>query len=174
MFDVTLPRGVKMQQGVIRRRDLMRLSAAAGAATLLAACLPESPAPSATPAAAPPAAPAATPTTSQAAKPVATATISQAANAAPTSAPAPGAQYATGKLEGPTIVTDPSKFPKTLKEAPELAALVQQGKLPPVAERIGQDPLVIQPVHEIGKYGGTMHKVFFGGINDMSIARFMT
>ena len=60
-----------------------------------------------------------------------------------------------GKLEGPEVVTDPAKFPKTFKEAPQLAALVKAGKLPPVAERIGQDPLVIKPLHEIGKYGGT-------------------
>jgi peptide/nickel transport system substrate-binding protein len=85
----------------------------------------------------------------------------------------PARKYAIGNLEGPTIVTDPTKFPKTLKEAPELAALVQQGKLPSVADRIGQDPLVIQPVHEIGKYGGTMHKAFLG-VDDLSIPRFMT
>src|SRR5207245_7215150 len=93
--------------------------------------------------------------------------------AATASGPASGPKYDIGKLEGPTIVTDPAKYPKTLKEAPELAALVQQGKLPPVAQRVGQDPLVVQPL-TIGKYGGTMHKVFFGGINDLSIARFMT
>jgi peptide/nickel transport system substrate-binding protein len=147
--------------GVIRRRDVLKLSAAAGAATLLAACLPETPpAPSATP-------PVSKPTTAPA-----TPAPTQAVSAAAT--PASAAKYALGTLEGPAIVTDASKFPKTFKEAPELATLVQQGKLPPVAERVGQDPLVIQPVHEVGQYGGTMHKVFFGGINDLSIARFMT
>ena len=55
-----------------------------------------------------------------------------------------------GKLEGPEVITDASKFPKTFKEAPQLAALVKAGKLPPVAERIGQDPLVIKPLKEIG------------------------
>jgi peptide/nickel transport system substrate-binding protein len=178
--DIGGEKGVKMLEGVLRRRDLLKLSAAAGAATLLGACLPE--APSATPAtkpaptvAAPPpatvaptSAPAAAPTTQVAATPAATQAVSAAAT------PASAAKYALGKLEGPAIVTDASKFPKTLKEAPELAALVQQGKLPAVAERVGQDPLVVQPVHEVGKYGGTMHKVFFGGINDLSIARFMT
>src|SRR5206468_1923094 len=58
-----------------------------------------------------------------------------------------------GKLEGPEVVTDPAKFPRSLKEAPQLAALVKAGKLPPVAERVGQDPLVIQPLHENGKQG---------------------
>ena len=40
-----------------------------------------------------------------------------------------------GKLEGPEVVTDPAKQPKTFKEAPQLAELVKAGKLPPVAER---------------------------------------
>ena len=63
-----------------------------------------------------------------------------------------------GKLEGPEIVTDASKFPKAFKEAPQLAELVKAGKLPPVAERIGQDPLVIKPLKEIGKYGGAWRR----------------
>ena len=67
-----------------------------------------------------------------------------------------------GKLEGPEVVPDPAKFPKTFKEAPMLADLVKAGKLPPVAERVGQDPLVIKPVHEIGKYGGTWRRGFTG------------
>ena len=45
-----------------------------------------------------------------------------------------------GKLEGPEVVTDAAKAPKTFKEAPQLAELVKAGKLPPVAERVGQDP----------------------------------
>jgi peptide/nickel transport system substrate-binding protein len=67
-----------------------------------------------------------------------------------------------GKLEGPTVVTDPAQVPKAFKERPEFAALVQQGKLPPVAERIGQDPLVVKPLHEIGKYGGIWRHGFTG------------
>jgi ABC-type transport system substrate-binding protein len=67
-----------------------------------------------------------------------------------------------GKLEGPEVVTDPAQFPKSFKEAPQLAALVKAGKLPPVAERIGQDPLVLKPVHNIGKYGGTWRRGFTG------------
>lgn len=67
-----------------------------------------------------------------------------------------------GKMEGPEVVTDVAKLPKTLKEAPELATLVKAGKLPPVRERLGEDPLVIKPVHEIGKYGGTWRRGFTG------------
>src|SRR6185503_18927335 len=67
-----------------------------------------------------------------------------------------------GKLEGPELVTDPAKMPKTFKEAPELAELVKAGKLPPVEQRIGQDPLVIKPLRDIGKYGGTWRRGFTG------------
>jgi peptide/nickel transport system substrate-binding protein len=67
-----------------------------------------------------------------------------------------------GKLEGPEVVTDPAKLPKAFHEAPQLAEQVKAGKLPPVAERIGQDPLVIKPLHEIGKYGGAWRGGFTG------------
>ena len=67
-----------------------------------------------------------------------------------------------GKLEGPEVVTDTAKFPKSFKEAPQLADLVKAGKLPAVQERVSQDPLVIKPVHEIGKYGGTWRRGFSG------------
>ncbi|GAA4982082.1 ABC transporter substrate-binding protein [Actinopolymorpha pittospori] len=40
------------------------------------------------------------------------------------------------------------------KEAPTLAALVKEGKLPPVAERLPEDPVVVQPNDRIGVYGG--------------------
>ncbi|MGQ4808110.1 hypothetical protein NKDENANG_01477 [Candidatus Entotheonellaceae bacterium PAL068K] len=67
-----------------------------------------------------------------------------------------------GTQEGPEVITDTSQWPRTFHEAPQLAALVQQGKLPPVAERIGQDPLVLKPVHGIGKYGGIWRRGFSG------------
>ncbi len=44
-------------------------------------------------------------------------------------------------------------------EAPILAELVQEGKLPPVAERVGPEPVVIEGVDGIGKYGGTWNIV---------------
>jgi hypothetical protein len=75
---------------------------------------------------------------------------------------AQGENALIGKLEGPEVITDPAIFPQQFTEAPPLAALVKAGKLPPVAERIGQDPLVIKPVHEIGKYGGIWRRGFTG------------
>lgn len=67
-----------------------------------------------------------------------------------------------GELEGPTLILDPAQFPSTFSEAPQLAEQVAAGTLPPVEERIGQDPLVIQPVTEIGTYGGTWRRGFTG------------
>ena len=117
-------------------------------------------APAATTAPAATAAPAAKPAepTKPAAAPAAAATTAPAAKPG---AESPGKQL-IGKLEGPTIITDAAQMPKAFKEAPVLAELVKAGKLPPVEERIGQDPLVVKPVHEIGKYGGTWRRGFTG------------
>lgn len=41
------------------------------------------------------------------------------------------------------------------QEAPILRALVEEGKLPPVEERLPKNPLVVEPVDGIGIYGGT-------------------
>lgn len=45
------------------------------------------------------------------------------------------------------------------REAPMLAAVVQAGDLPPVDERLPQDPLVVEPVEELGQYGGVWRMV---------------
>src|SRR5919198_1501443 len=65
-------------------------------------------------------------------------------------------------IEGGTVVTDPAQFPSKFSESPEFARLVAEGKLPPVAERLGQDPLVIRPLHAVGKYGGELRRGFIG------------
>src|SRR5213593_3349070 len=70
-----------------------------------------------------------------------------------------------GKLEGAEVVLDPARYPKAFKEAPQLAELVKAGKLPAVQERIGQDPLVVKPLREIGKYGGTWRRGFTGAFD---------
>jgi ABC-type dipeptide/oligopeptide/nickel transport system permease component/ABC-type transport system substrate-binding protein len=45
-------------------------------------------------------------------------------------------------------------------EAPILADLVQEGVLPPVAERTGPEPVVMAGMEkEIGRYGGTWHRL---------------
>jgi peptide/nickel transport system substrate-binding protein len=69
-----------------------------------------------------------------------------------------------GKLEGPEIIRDASTFPKVLKEAPAFAEQVKAGKLPEVSRRLPQasDLMVIKPLKEIGKYGGTWRRAFTG------------
>ena len=67
-----------------------------------------------------------------------------------------------GKLEGPALILDPAKWPKAVGEAPQLAALVKEGKLPPVAQRVPLEPMVLQPLHSIGVYGGTWRRGFLG------------
>src|ERR1700704_318707 len=67
-----------------------------------------------------------------------------------------------GKLENPTIITDPAQWPKKFGEAPALAELVKAGKLPSVDKRIPQEPMVIRPLGSIGKYGGTWRRGFLG------------
>ncbi len=69
-----------------------------------------------------------------------------------------------GKLEGPTFVLDAKDFPKSFKEAPQLAEQVKAKKLPPVAQRLPEPSqlLVIKPLHETGKYGGNWRRAFTG------------
>ncbi len=47
-------------------------------------------------------------------------------------------------------------------EAPMLADLVAAGDLPPVEERLPDDPLVIEIEDEIGRYGGSLRRAFIG------------
>lgn len=44
-------------------------------------------------------------------------------------------------------------------EAPVLASRVAAGELPPVSERLPQNPLVIEPIERIGQYGGTWRRI---------------
>ncbi len=47
-------------------------------------------------------------------------------------------------------------------EAPMLAEMVAAGSLPPVDQRLPQDPLIENVVDEIGQYGGTLNRGFTG------------
>ncbi|NLD42143.1 MAG: ABC transporter substrate-binding protein [Chloroflexi bacterium] len=102
------------------RRQFLRVSALAAAATVAGACVVEVPA--AQPAQLPAAAP--------------------AAPAAPAAAPAaPASRFA---------------------EAPVLAELVAKGALPPVDERLPENPDAVAPLESIGKYGGAWRRGFSG------------
>ncbi|MCE7987176.1 MAG: hypothetical protein DYG89_38890 [Caldilinea sp. CFX5] len=47
-------------------------------------------------------------------------------------------------------------------EAPELAEAVAKGDLPPVAERLPAEPIVVKPEEAIGKYGGALRMAITG------------
>lgn len=44
-------------------------------------------------------------------------------------------------------------------EAPELEALVESGELESLEERLPENPLVLEPLSEIGEYGGTWQRI---------------
>ncbi len=67
-----------------------------------------------------------------------------------------------GKLEAPEIISDPARWPKTFKEAPQLAEQVKAGLLPSVDKRVPSEPMVVKPLREVGKYGGTWRRGFLG------------
>jgi len=56
-----------------------------------------------------------------------------------------------------SLGTDAAWYPKG--ESPFLAELVEEGKLPPVAERVGPEPVVMEGVEGVGRYGGTWYRV---------------
>jgi len=163
----------------ISRRTLLTAGLGAGVVSVLAACSAPAPtAPTAAPAAAKPAAAATPPSAAAGAatQPAAAApppTAAAAAKPAAAAAGKPDLGALVGKLEGATIVTDSAAMPKTFKEAPMLADLVKTGKLPPVEQRVPQEPMVLNPLHEIGKYGGTMRRAFTGPADGENVNRVM-
>lgn len=64
-------------------------------------------------------------------------------------------------------------MPQSFSEAPSLAVLVAKGELPPVAERLPEQPLVVPPVERIGKYGGTWRRAFTGPSDRQNIDRIL-
>ena len=55
-------------------------------------------------------------------------------------------------------VVTATPVPVKYKEAPMLADLVKAGKLPPVDERLPEEPLVMVGMEGIGNLGGTMRR----------------
>lgn len=84
---------------------------------------------------------------------VLTACGAPAATEPPAATQAPATQ-APGATEEPgTEVPEVTTF----NEAPELADMVAAGDLPPVEERLPDEPVVTEVVESIGQYGGTLH-----------------
>jgi len=97
---------------------------------------------------------------------------SVAAGAGVVAAAQPGAAAPGGAVSGAcriarmqdaavTYATVVDTVPGAFAESPMLTELVDAGSLPPLAERLPEEPLVVQPI-EIGRYGGTIR------VGDMS------
>ncbi|HZZ58615.1 MAG TPA: ABC transporter substrate-binding protein, partial [Opitutaceae bacterium] len=59
-------------------------------------------------------------------------------------------------------------------EAPVLAQLVREGKLPPVEERVGPEPIVMEGVDGIGHYGGTWQRLAASDFDVATIASLLS
>jgi peptide/nickel transport system substrate-binding protein len=148
-------------QHTMSRRNFLR-SAGGGVVGIaglgfLAACNQPQP----TPPAAKPTAAAPAPTAATAAASTLATGPTAASSTAPAAAAKPGRNL-IGKLEGPEVILDATKWPKKFGEAPMWADQVKASKLPPVEQRIPSEPLVVKPLREIGKYGGTWRRGFTG------------
>ncbi len=79
-------------------------------------------------------------------------------------------------MEGATIVVDVSQYPKAFKESPLFAGMVKEGRLPAIEKRlpVPEDILVVKPLNEIGKYGGTWRRGFTGPSDSPAAARWAT
>ena len=77
--------------------------------------------------------------------------------------------------DAPRAVPAPTGVPTEFNESPMLAARVRDGELPPVDERLPVNPVVVEPVEGIGRYGGTARMGFAGRhfvYNSMLAGRF--
>ena len=57
------------------------------------------------------------------------------------------------------------------KEAPELAKMVADGKLPKLADRISAEPMVVKPLETVGTYGGMWRRGLAGSNDHNGILR---
>jgi hypothetical protein len=81
-----------------------------------------------------------------------------ATTAVATVAPASSATARAGSASATSAVrTGAAK-----QEAPLLAEAVKAGKLPALVERMPKNPLVVNPVEKVGKYGGTWRAALLG------------
>lgn len=65
----------------------------------------------------------------------------------------------------PPLEIDPTLLQtRSFNETPILADRVVKGTLPPVSERSPANPLVVVPIEEIGRYGGTIQRALTGEI----------
>lgn len=83
------------------------------------------------------------------------------ASASAPAAPAPGQTAGFQDMANVKYAKAIDTVPASFAEAPMLTELVNAGSLPPLAERLPEEPLVVEPI-EIGQYGGEIR------VGDMS------
>jgi peptide/nickel transport system substrate-binding protein len=66
------------------------------------------------------------------------------------------------EVEKEVIVEVTPELPSQYNEAPQLAEMVAAGELPPVDERLPENPLMVLPVKSVGQYGGTWYRGWRG------------
>jgi peptide/nickel transport system substrate-binding protein len=147
----------------IQRRRFLKLAATSAAASFAIACGGAPPAPTAKPADTA-AKPAEAPKPADAPKPAA----AEAKPAAPTATTA-ALQVQQQQVATPVPTAATSKY----KEAPQLAQLVKDGKLPAVDMRLPAGPRVIKPMEETGQYGGTWHRAWKGLADRLAVGKLM-
>ena len=89
-----------------------------------------------------------------------------------TSKAATGDDQAAGLGEGD--VSWPSlsdTMPSSFSESPMCAAKAEAGEIPALADRLPENPLVIQPAESIGEYGGTWYRAFTGPADGQNMER---
>ena len=62
-------------------------------------------------------------------------------------------------------------FAQDAKEAADLARMVADGKLPPLAQRLPEMPMVVTPVEKVGQYGGQLRRGLRGSADHNGILR---
>lgn len=90
--------------------------------------------------------------------------------------------YSETAIQYSTAEQFEAKTGKTIdqyNEAPEFAEMVKQGELPPIEQRLPDNPVVIEPAENIGLYGGTLKRVWKGpsdrwGVRKLFGERFVT
>lgn len=82
---------------------------------------------------------------------------------APAATPAPAEEEPAPAEPAEPEPAEPEPVPESkYNEAPMLAEMVAAGELPPVDERLPEEPLVEEVVDDIGQYGGTLRRGFVG------------
>jgi ABC-type transport system substrate-binding protein len=89
-------------------------------------------------------------------------------------APDPGHRANTGEAAQSNAAIHETRAPvqidpeipinRTFGEAPILAEKVKKGELPPVSERLPENPLIVVPLDTIGQYGGVLRRALTGDI----------